>query len=111
MLNGFAPPGLILWKCLVGMNIRNLEINILFFICDSLNGHSENGSALTKDVFEDFSDIPKGELLSAVKTMVDEGLITTSSSRSCLSITEKGISRLESSIACRVNNFDLCQCG
>jgi DNA-binding PadR family transcriptional regulator len=93
------------------MNIRNLKINILFFICDSLNGHSENGSAMTKDVFEDFSDIPTGELLSAVNAMVDEGLITTSSSRAYLSITEKGINRLQSSIACRVNKFDHCQCG
>jgi DNA-binding PadR family transcriptional regulator len=92
-------------------NIRNLEINILFFICDSLNSHSENGSAMIKDVFEDFSDIPRGQLRSAVKAMVDEGLITTSPSQACLSITEKGISRLQSSVACRINNFDHCQCG
>jgi hypothetical protein len=96
---------------MIGMNIQNLESNILFFICDSLNGHSENGSAMIKDVLEDFSDIPESELLSAVKAMVDEGLITTSSSRACLSITEKGINRVQSSIACRVNNFDHCQCG
>jgi hypothetical protein len=96
---------------IIGMNIRNLEINILFFICDSLNGQSEDGIAMVKDVFEDFSDIPEGELLSAINAMENEGLITINPSRACLSITEKGISRLHSSIACRVHNFDACHCG
>ena len=96
---------------MIGMNIRNLEINILFFICDSLNGQSEDGIAMVKDVFEDFSDIPEGELLSAINAMENEGLITINPSRACLSITEKGINRLQSSIVCRVHNFDPCQCG
>ena len=93
------------------MKMQNLEINILFFICNSLNGQSEDGRVLSKDVLEDFSDIPESELLSAVNAMEDEGLITTNPSRARLSITKKGINRLQSSIACRVHNFDHCQCG
>jgi len=46
-----------------------------------------------------------------LNTMENEGSITINPSRSYLSITEKGINRLQSSTACRIYDFDHCQCG
>ena len=93
------------------MQIQNLEINILYFMCNPLRGQHADGTVMSRDVFDEFSDIPQGALLSAVNTMVDDGLISSDPSRSHLSITENGINRLQSSIACRIHRFDHCFCG
>ncbi|MFO7714061.1 hypothetical protein [Desulfosarcina sp.] len=92
------------------MEINNLEINILYFMCNPINGQAEDGTIDSRDVFEQFSDIPAGSIMSAINSMVKNRLITTDPSRSRLWITAEGINRLQSSIACRIHQFDSCRC-
>jgi hypothetical protein len=92
------------------MEISNLEINILYFMCNPLNGQSRDGTIRSKDVFKEFSDIPDGSVITTINSMANDGLITIDRSRSRLSITANGISRLQSSIACRIHHFDSCRC-
>ena len=93
------------------MQIQNLKINILFFLCDSRIDRITIGTAKLADLFNELSDIPEEEILSSISAMVDQDLITVDRSRSKLSITGSGIGRLESSIACRINHLDHCKCG
>lgn len=93
------------------MEIQNLEINILYFMCNPVRGHQEDGTILERDLFEEFSDIPEEKLFSTIDDMVDDRLIVMQPSESKLSITDRGIDRLQSSIACRVHRFDACRCG
>ena len=93
------------------MEINNLEINILYFMCNPINGQIQDGAIDSKDVFEEFSDIPDGHVIAAIDAMAKERLILIDRSHSRLSITQSGINRLQSSIACRIHQFDRCQCG
>lgn len=93
------------------MEIKNLKINILYLMCNPLNGQVQVGAIDSKDLFEEFSDIPDGHVIAAIDSMDKERLITVDRSRTRLSITESGINRLQSSIACRIHKFERCQCG
>lgn len=89
------------------MHIQNLEINILFFMCHP----PLDGNVVSRDLFDEFTDIPQGEMLSAIDAMAGDGLVTSDASRSHLSITAKGRHRLEQSLVCRIHQFDPCRCG
>ncbi len=91
------------------MEINNLEINILYFMCNPLNGQLQDGTINREGLLEEFSDLPEGSVTSAIDSMITDGLITVE--RSWISITENGINRLQSSIACHVYKFDSCWCG
>ena len=93
------------------MQIQNLGINILFFLCDSRVDRVAVGTAKLTDLLNELSDIPEGEIMYVISTMVGQDLITFDSSRSQLSITESGIGRLKSSVACRIQHYDHCKCG
>ena len=93
------------------MQVHNLEINILYFMCDPNKGHHADGTVRSSAVFDEFSDIPQGAVMSAVDEMVADGLIASDPQRSRLSITENGIHRLQASIACRIHHCDHCRCG
>lgn len=92
------------------MEINNLEINILYFICNPLNGQVQKGAIDSKAIFEEFSDIPDGHVVVAIDTMARQNLIRIDRTHSRLSITQRGINRLQSSIACRIYDFDCCSC-
>ena len=92
------------------MEINNLKINILYFMCNPLNGQVQDAAIDSKDIFEEFSDIPDGHVTAAIDAMAEEQLILVDRSRSRLSITASGINRLQSSIACRTHQFDRCRC-
>lgn len=77
------------------MEINNLEINILYYMCNPLKGQLQDGTINSEDVFEEFSDIPTGSVISAIDSMINDGLITTGRSRSRLSITDNGLNRLQ----------------
>ncbi|MCB2146250.1 MAG: hypothetical protein KQI81_07220 [Deltaproteobacteria bacterium] len=91
------------------MEINNLEINILYFMCNPLNGQLRDGTIDREGLLEEFSDLPERSVISAIDSMITDGLISIE--RSWISITEKGINRLQSSIACHVFKFDSCGCG
>ncbi len=92
------------------MKMHNLEINILYSLCNPLNGQVQNGAIDSKAIFEEFSDIPNGQLVAAFDSMARENLIQIDRTHSRLSITQIGINRLQSSIACRIHDFDRCRC-
>ena len=92
------------------MEINNLEINILYLICNPLNGQVQEGAIDSKAIFEEFSDIPDGHVIAAFDSMARENLILIDRTHSRLSITQSGINRLQSSIACRIYHFDRCRC-
>lgn len=92
------------------MEIQNLEINILYCMCDPLNGRHQDGACDTKDMIEEFSDIPAGVVIREIQSMAKKGLIAFDRSRPRMAITVSGISRLQSSIACRINRLDRCRC-
>jgi predicted methyltransferase len=78
-------------------------------MCNPLNGQLQDGTIRQDGIFEEFSDIPTRSITSAIVSMETDGLITIDRSR--VSITESGINRLQSSIACHVDKFDSCGCG
>ena len=87
------------------MKFNNLEINILYFMCNPLNGQLQDGTIRQDGIFEEFSDIPTRSITSAIDSMETDGLITIDRSR--LSITESGIKRLQSSIVCHIYKSEL----
>jgi ABC-type nickel/cobalt efflux system permease component RcnA len=93
------------------MPIHNLEINILFIMCDPRIDRVETGTVQSRELFIEFSDIPEEEIQSAIDAMVKQGLIMSDTPRSQLSVTPLGINRLKSHTACRVHHFDQCGCG
>lgn len=93
------------------MEINNLEVNILYFICNPLNGELQDGTINQRGLLEEFSDLPERSVTAAIDSMESDGLIRIDRSRSRLSITENGINRLQSSIACHIHEFDSCGCG
>ena len=78
------------------MKINNLEVNILYFICNPLNGELQDGTINQRGLLEEFSDLPERSVTAAIDSMESDGLIRIDRSRSRLSITENGISRLQS---------------
>lgn len=96
---------------MVPMKIHNLEINILYCLCEPLDGLRKDRSNAVADIVDAFSDIPAGELMTTVRSMVGDGLITIDRSGNRLAITQGGIDRLQSSLACRIHRFDRCRCG
>ena len=93
------------------MKIHNLEINILYCLCDPLSGLGNDRSSAVADIVDAFSDIPVGQLMSTIRAMVGDGLITIDRYGNRLTITDGGINQLQSTIACRVHRFDRCRCG
>lgn len=93
------------------MEIQNLEINILYCMCNPLKGRIQDGTSSTQDIVDEFSDIPPGNILTAIQSMVKERLITIDRSGARIAITQNGINRLQSSLACRIHQFDSCRCG
>ena len=92
------------------MKINNLEINILYSLCNPINGQVQDGAVDSKDIFEEFSDIPADQVIAAIDSMANSRLIRMDRAHSRLSITQSGIHRLQSTIACRVYQFDRCRC-
>jgi len=92
------------------MEIANLEINILYFMCDPRSGPAQGGPVDARDIFDEFSDIPESTIESVIDSMAGDGLIAVDRARSRLSITSNGINRLQSSLACRIHRFDRCRC-
>ena len=93
------------------MKINNLELNILYFICNPLNGELQDGTVDQSGIYEEFSDIPESNLSAAIDSMETDGLISTDRPGSRISITENGLNRLQASIACHIFKFDSCSCG
>jgi len=93
------------------MNFNNLLVNILYFMCNPLNGQLQDGMINQEGIFEEFSDLPESSVASAIDSMLTDELIMIDPSRSRISITENGISRLQSTIACHIHKFDSCECG
>jgi hypothetical protein len=93
------------------MEITNLEINILYFICDPDNNRARSGRIDSKDIFEEFSDLPEGSIVYVMEAMARDRLITMDAARTAVEITLNGVNRLKSSLACRIHHFDRCGCG
>jgi len=93
------------------MKINNLEINILYLMCNPLSGELQDGTINQSGLLEEFSDLPSRSVTAVIESMKADGLITIDRPRSRLSITENGINRLQSSIACHIHQFDSCGCG
>ena len=93
------------------MQIHNLDINILYFLCDPRNLRQAQASCDIVDVVTEFSDIPAAEIVAAIRSMADEGLLNIHLQGSRVTITPGGIHRLRSSIACRIHHFERCRCG
>lgn len=87
------------------MQIRNLEVNILYHLCNPLNGREADGTATDKDLMNEFSDIPEKIVQSTIDTMIADELIRRNSSKPHLTITAKGIRQLQSSVVYRMQNL------
>lgn len=92
------------------MIINNLEINILYYLCDPLNGQVQDAAIDSKEILEAFADIPDDHVIAAMDSMAKARLILMDHDHSRLSITPSGINRLQSTIACRLHHIDRCRC-
>jgi hypothetical protein len=93
------------------LDIKNLNINILHYICDHLQRNEDDHQIAIDLLGNEFSDIPKSELELAVDSLAEDQMINTDEARLRLSITRKGISHLRSSVACQTRQFAFCACG
>jgi hypothetical protein len=91
--------------------INNLNINILYFVCNPARGQEADGTARYEDVVNAFSDIPESNISAVIGSMIADKLISMGPSRRRITITKNGIHRLQASVACRIHRFDGCQCG
>ena len=96
---------------LTTMQINNLNINILYFVCNPTRGQEADGTARYEDVVNAFSDIPESNISAVISSMIADKLISMGPSRRRITITKNGIHRLQASVACRIHRFDGCQCG
>jgi hypothetical protein len=90
------------------MRIQNLKINILYMMCNPQSGREEDGTVTEKELLDEFSDLPEEAIRSTINAMVADGLIRQDPSNPNLTITGKGIARLQSSVACRRHNDSCC---
>ena len=96
------------------MEIINLEINILYFLCSPETGEGashQTGTMTTRRLFEGFADIPAESIRQALRSMQANGLIRMDAAETTVSVSENGMHRLQASIACRTYSFDSCRCG
>lgn len=96
------------------MEIMNLEVNILYFLCSPVDGAREPVPVDTvpaSHLFDAFADIPAGSIEAVLRSMAADRLITMDPGRARIGITANGIQRLQASIACRIHRFENCRCG
>ena len=91
------------------MEIDNLEINVLYCLCDGTNERGRRDMHRIAAILEEFSDIPQSNIFAVIDGMRDRGWIRLDRSGSALDITKSGIRRLQASIACRIHRFDHCR--
>lgn len=92
------------------MEIMNLDINILYFVCHD-DQPEPAGASRYQDVLEAFADIPPGHIRAVIDAMVADGLVTLNPTETRLTVTEKGILHLQASLPCQIHPFDSCRCG
>ena len=90
------------------MQINNLNINILYFMCNPDHGHNCGKNVIYADVVEAFTDLPETSVRTAIDGMCNENLISADGPQSRLSITRTGGQRLQASLACRIHHFGSC---
>jgi hypothetical protein len=78
--------------------------------CNPLNGRDQEGAIDGKDIIEAFSDAPARHVVAAIDSMAKARLIIMDPAQSRLSITQSGVNRLQSTIACRDHQFEHCRC-
>jgi hypothetical protein len=93
------------------MEIKNLEINILYHLCEHLE-HGRSGHSVPRQmIVELFSDIPENQLDSAINTLAVKRLLQPHEHGARLSITREGIDYLQSTAICQISQPDECNCG
>ncbi|GAB6905043.1 hypothetical protein DESC_700150 [Desulfosarcina cetonica] len=93
------------------MEIMNLEISILYFLCQTDLHRDPAGTGLYESVVHAFADIPQDDIRTIIDGMVANRLISLNSSGTRLTVTAEGVLHLQASLPCRIHAFDGCRCG
>lgn len=92
------------------MQFTNLDINILYFLCNPVYVKEDNKSVRYADIVDAFSDIPEDQIRSTVRSMINDKLLRADPMHTRITVTPSGVDRLRGSIACKINQFSRCQC-
>lgn len=80
------------------MEFWNLEINIVYHMCEELTRKNRCGPLEIDVIYRTFSDIPKDKINSNIRLLVDKGWIREDKDRSRLFLTDHGRSEVRSFI-------------
>jgi hypothetical protein len=81
------------------MKFNNLDCNILYVIID--DGHPPGSKQChLKQIYEEFSDIPKNDINQAIKVLRRDGRIAFNPGTKTLTATRSGVKAINSSAGC-----------
>ena len=88
---------------MAGMDIRNLEKNILYLMCARIRTEQPDGptrgTLKKEDILKKFSDIPAENIESAIHAIEEAGWITLNDNQTVMCLTSRGSAEIE--LLCR----------
>jgi hypothetical protein len=82
----------------MAMKLKNLDMNILYYVCEKLTRRDRCGGFDTGLIYEKFSDIPDEEIEKNIQALVDRGWLRNDTKGSCVHLTKMGRSEIRSFI-------------
>jgi len=76
------------------MEIRNLDKNLLYRICEALTQEEHCDGMPVSQLQRAFADLPAGEVQAALQTLVENGWLRWSKSKTRLHLTARGRSEI-----------------
>jgi hypothetical protein len=78
------------------MEMRNLDRNILFYLCEELTDRNSCDSLAAELIYQTFSDIPDENIARAIQSMTHKGWIEEDMNQSRFYVTNCGRSKIRS---------------
>jgi hypothetical protein len=80
------------------MDIKNLDRNILYRVCEELTRREECGPLDTRFIYRTFSDIPDEKIAENIQLLVSRGWLEEDRQQSTIYLTDRGQSEIRSFI-------------
>jgi hypothetical protein len=86
----------------VMMELKNLDKNILYRICEELTRKDRCGPLKAKFIYQIFSDLPDEKIAEAIRSLVNRGWLREDRHRTRLFLTDRGRSEIRSFIPAKL---------
>lgn len=80
------------------MEIRNLEKNILYRICEEMTQGNHCGPVDTRLIYRSYVDLPNEKVSSSIRNLVRKGWLRDEQNMTKLHLTDRGLSEIRSLI-------------